>query len=200
MKLYPQSMTRLIEELEKMPGIGQKTAERLANYILRLPAEDAMALAQAIQDLKKNVRNCSICFNVTETDPCHICQDANRDRTVICVVEQPVDVITIEKTAQYNGLYHVLLGHISPLESIDPEDLTIDGLLCRIKDGTIKEVIIATNLNMEGDATALYISKQMEGNGKKITRLARGMPSGGQLEYASVAVIADSLQGRRLVQ
>ncbi|HHT9124354.1 MAG TPA: recombination mediator RecR [Candidatus Brocadiia bacterium] len=199
MRLYPQSMTRLIEELGKMPGIGQKTAERLANYILRLPAEDAMALAQAIQDLKKSVRNCSICFNITETDPCHICQDANRDRTVVCVVEQPADVITIEKTGQYNGLYHVLLGHISPLESIDPEDLTMEKLLSRVKDGTVKEVIIATNLNMEGDATALYISKQLEGYEKKVTRLARGMPSGGQLEYASVAVIADSLQGRRII-
>lgn len=199
MRLYPQAMTRLIEELGKMPGIGQKTAERLANYILRLPTEDAMALVQAVQDLKKNVKNCSVCFNITETDPCHICQNANRDRTIICVVEQPVDVITIEKTGQYNGLYHVLLGHISPLESIGPEELTIDRLLYRVKDDTIKEVIIATNLNMEGDATALYISKQLNGYEKKVTRLARGMPSGGQLEYASVAVIADSLQGRRII-
>ncbi len=197
MKLYPQAMTRLIEELGKMPGIGQKTAERLANYVLRASAEDAMALTMAIQDLKKNIRNCSVCFNITETDPCHVCQNANRDRTTICVVEQPVDVITIEKTGQYNGLYHVLLGHISPLDSIGPEELTIDNLLCRVKDDTIREVIIATNLNMEGDATALYISKQMNGYEKKITRLARGMPSGGQLEYANVAVIADSLQGRR---
>ncbi|MGR3310338.1 MAG: recombination mediator RecR [Candidatus Brocadiales bacterium] len=197
MKLYPQAMTRLIEELGKMPGIGQKTAERLVNYILRSSAEDAMALAKAIQDLKKNVRNCSVCFNITETDPCHVCQNANRDRTTICVVEQPVDVITIEKTGQYNGLYHVLLGHISPLDSIGPEELTIDNLLCRVKDDTIREVIIATNLNMEGDATALYISKQMNGYEKKVTRLARGMPSGGLLEYANVAVIADSLQGRR---
>jgi recombination protein RecR len=200
LRLYPQAMIKLIEGLEKMPGIGQKTAERLANYILRLPAEDAMALSHAIQDLKKNVRNCSVCFNITETDPCHVCHDANRDRTTICVVEQPVDVITVEKTGQYNGLYHVLLGHISPLESIGPEDLTIDRLLSRVKDDTIKEVIIATNLNMEGDATALYISKQMEGYGQKVTRLARGMPSGGQLEYANVAVIADSLQGRRIIQ
>jgi recombination protein RecR len=193
-------MTRLIEELGRMPGIGQKTAERLANYILRTPAEDAMALAQAIQDLKKNVKNCSVCFNITETDPCHICQDVNRDRTKICVVEQPLDVVTIEKTGKYKGLYQVLLGHISPLESIGPEELTIDRLLSRVKDDTIKEVIIATNLNMEGDATALYISKQLEGYNKKVTRLARGMPSGGQLEYASVAVIADSLQGRREMQ
>lgn len=200
MRLYPQAMTRLIEELGKMPGIGQKTAERLANYILRLPVEDAMAFAQAIQDLKRNVRNCSVCFNITETDPCHICQDEDRDRTVICVVEQPVDVITIEKTGQYNGLYHVLLGHISPLESIDPEDLTIEELSRRVKDDAVKEVIIATNLNLEGEATALYITKQMEGYGKKLTRLARGMPSGGQLEYASVAVIADSLQGRHIIK
>lgn len=200
MKLYPQVMTSLIEELGKMPGIGQKTAERLANYILRLPTENAMALAHTIQNLKKNIRSCSVCLNITEIDPCHICQDVNRDRTTICVVEQPIDVITIEKTGQYNGLYHVLLGHISPLESIGPEELTIDGLLSRAKDDTCKEVIIATNLNMEGDATALYITKQMNGYGKKVTRLARGMPSGGQLEYANVAVIADSLQGRRIMQ
>lgn len=196
MNAYPQSVIKLISEFGKMPGIGQKTAERLACHILKLTVEEAMQLAYAIRDVKKLVRTCSVCFNISENDPCHICSDTSRDRTTICVVEQLADFLTIEKTGKYRGLYHVLQGHISPLEGIHPESLTIEKLLQRVKADHTKEVLLATNLNMEGDATALYIHKQLRNLGVRVTRLARGLPTGSYLEYANTAIVADAISGR----
>lgn len=196
MNPYPQSVIKLINEFGKMPGIGQKTAERLACYILKLPAEEAMPLAYAIRDVKKLAKTCSVCFNVSENDPCHICSDVSRDRSMICVVEQLADFLTIEKTGKYRGLYHVLQGHISPLEGIHPESLTIEKLLQRVKADHVKEVLLATNLNMEGDTTAVYIHKRLHALGVRITRLARGLPTGSYLEYANTAIVADAISGR----
>ncbi|MEB2309018.1 MAG: recombination mediator RecR [Candidatus Brocadiaceae bacterium] len=196
MNAYPQSVIKLISEFGKMPGIGQKTAERLACYILKQTTEEAMQLACAIRDVKKLVKTCSTCFNVSEKDPCHICSDLSRDRSTICVVEQLADFLTIEKTGKYRGLYHVLQGHISPLEGIHPESLTIEKLLHRVNAGHIKEVLLATNLNMEGDATALYIHKHLSPSGVRVTRLARGLPTGSYLEYANTAIVADAINGR----
>ena len=196
MNTYPQSVIKLINEFGKMPGIGQKTAERLACYILKQPAEEAMMLAYAIRDVKKLIKICSVCFNVSESDPCHICSDLHRDSSMICVVEQLADLLTVEKTGKYRGLYHVLQGHISPLEGITPELLTIEKLLQRVKDDHVKEVILATNLNMEGDATALYMHKQLSSLGVLVTRLARGLPTGSYLEYANTAIVADAINCR----
>jgi len=179
-----------------MPGIGQKTAERLACYILKQPVEEAMLLAYAIRDVKKLIKICSVCFNVSESDPCLICSDLHRDSSMICVVEQLADLLTVEKTGKYRGLYHVLQGHISPLEGITPELLTIEKLLQRVKDDHVKEVILATNLNMEGDATALYMHKQLSSLGVLVTRLARGLPTGSYLEYANTAIVADAINCR----
>lgn len=196
MNAYPQSIIKLMNEFEKMPGIGQKTAERLACYVLKQPVEEAMQLAYAIRDVKKFIKTCSICFNVSEKDPCHICSNTQRDSSVICVIEQLADLLTIEKTGKYNGLYHVLQGHISPLDGITPESLTIEKLLQRIKSDHVEEVILATNLNMEGDATALYIHKQLHSLGVRVTRLARGLPTGSYLEYANTAIVSDAMSGR----
>lgn len=196
MNAYPQSVIKLINEFGKMPGIGQKTAERLACHILKLPGEEAMQLAYAIRDVKKFIKACSVCFNVSESDPCHICSNSHRDSSVICVVEQLADLLIIEKTGKYRGLYHVLGGHISPLEDITPESLTIEKLLQRVRGDHVKEVILATNLNLEGDATALYVHKQLHSLGVRITRLARGLPTGSYLEYANTAIVADAMSGR----
>jgi len=200
MKSYPRSMLKLIEELGKMPGIGQKSAERLANYIIQRPYDEAMQLAVAIRDVKKNVNYCSICCNIGETDPCHICSDQNRDHKKVCVVEQPVDLFKIDKTGFYDGLYHVLLGHVNPLENINPEDINIDKLVKRVEGGNIQEVIIATNPNLEGDVTALCILERLEPLGVRVTQPARGMPAGSYLEYVNSAVIADAINGRKLMQ
>lgn len=200
MKSYPRSMLKLIEELGKMPGIGQKSAERLANYIIQRPYDEAMQLAVAIRDVKKNVNYCSICCNIGETDPCHICSDQNRDHKKVCVVEQPVDLFKIDKTGFYDGLYHVLLGHVNPLENINPEDINIDKLVKRVEGGNIQEVIIATNPNLEGDVTALCILERLEPLGVRVTQPARGMPTGSYLEYINSAVIADAINGRKLMQ
>ena len=196
MNAYPQSVIKLINEFGKMPGIGQKTAERLACHILKLPGEEAMQLAYAIRDVKKLIKACSVCFNVSEGDPCHICSNIHRDKSVICVVEQLADLLTIEKTGKYRGLYHVLGGHISPLEDITPESLTIEKLLQRVQGDHVKEVILATNLNLAGDATALYVHKQLHSLGVRVTRLARGLPTGSYLEYANTAIVADAICGR----
>ncbi|HHT9111093.1 MAG TPA: recombination mediator RecR [Candidatus Brocadiaceae bacterium] len=193
---YPQSVVKLINEFEKLPGIGQKTAERLACYILKQSPEEAMLLAYAIRDVKKLIKTCSVCFNVSENNPCHICSNGNRDVSTICVVEQLADLLTVEKTGRYHGLYHVLQGHISPLENITPESLTIEKLLQRVKENHVKEVIMATNLNMEGDATALYVHKKLSLLGVRVTRLARGLPTGSYLEYANTAMVADAMSGR----
>ena len=196
MNAYPQSVIKLINEFGKMPGIGQKTAERLACHILKLPGEEAMQLAYAIRDVKKLIKTCTVCFNVSEGDPCHICSNMHRDNSVICVVEQLADLLIIEKTGKYRGLYHVLGGHISPLEDITPESLTIEKLLQRVKGDHVKEVILATNLNLEGDATAMYIHRQLHSLGVRVTRLARGLPTGSYLEYANTAIVADAISGR----
>ena len=196
MNVYPQSVIKLINEFGKMPGIGQKTAERLACHILKLPGEEAMQLAYAIRDVKKLIKACTVCFNVSEGDPCHICSNIHRDKSVICVVEQLADLLIIEKTGKYRGLYHVLGGHISPLEDITPESLTIEKLLQRVQGDHVKEVILATNLNLEGDATALYVHKQLQSSGVRVTRLARGLPTGSYIEYANTAIVADAVSGR----
>jgi len=194
-KGYPRSLSRLIEELEKLPGIGIKTAERLAFHVLKAPAEEAMGLAYAVRDLKKNSRMCSVCCNAGDTDPCWVCSDAARDTSVICVVEQTRDLLALERSGVYNGLYHVLGGRISPLEGIEPEDLTIDKLLDRITEDT-KEVILATNPNMEGDVTANHIAGLLKARGAKVTRPARGLPPGSQMESVSGSVLTDALHGR----
>ena len=194
---YSDSINRLIDEFEKMPGIGRRSAERLAYYVLRTPTEQVMQLAYAIRDVKKNVRHCSVCYNVAESDPCAICQDPRRDRTTVCVVEEPKDLISLEKTGQYRGLYHVLMGHISPLDGQEPEDLTLEMLLQRARSGEVREVIVATNPNHEGETTALYLADQLKNDSVAVTRIARGVPSGSHLEYASNAVLADALSGRR---
>jgi recombination protein RecR len=200
MKSYPESMLNLMRELGRMPGIGQKSAERLAHYVLELPHDEAMQLATAIRNVKQNVNYCSICCNIGETDPCHICEDHRRDHKKICVVEQPKDLFAIEKAGFYEGVYHVLFGHIDPLENVEPEDINIDKLVDRARNNGIQEVIIATNPNLEGDVTAMYILEQLEPLGVKVTQLARGVPSGSYLEYANSAVIADAIHGRKSIQ
>jgi len=186
-----------MEEFGRMPGIGRKTAERLAYYVLRLPEEEAMKLAHAIRDVKQKIRHCSRCFNISETDPCGVCSDPRRDQNMVCVVEEPKDVIAIEKMGRYNGLYHVLMGHIAPLDGVEPDDLTIQNLMARVKREGIVEVILATNPNLEGDATALQVAKELEGANVKITRIAKGIPSGSNIEYVNSAILADAIAGRR---
>ncbi len=200
LKTYPRHMEKLIKELAKMPGIGRKTAERLAYYILRLPVQEARELSGAIEELKKNGRNCPECSGFAVEEVCQVCSDPSRDRDVICVVEEHKDLFSIERTGHYKGLYHVLLGHISPLDNVHPEDLTIEGLIGRVKKGGVKEVILATNFNIEGDTTALYIQKRLSGLGLrdvKITRPARGIPQGSYLEYLSNAVLTEAIDDRR---
>ena len=193
----PPSLTRLIEEFQKLPGIGPRSAERLAFHLLKSDKEAALALAEAIRSLKETVRHCSVCYNLTETDPCPICADPKRDQSQIYVVEQPKDLLLLETTGLVRGVYHVLLGHIAPLDGIEPGDLTIGALLERVRAGGIEEVVIATNPTMEGEGTALHIKSLLSRHGVKITRLARGLPSGSQIEYATRAVLQDAIEGRR---
>jgi recombination protein RecR len=190
-------LARLIEEFYRLPGIGPKSAQRLAYYILRMPASDARSLADAITEVKERVTLCSICQNVTEVDPCRICTDPGRDRAVICVVEEPLDILALERTGSYHGLYHVLHGTISPMDGIGPEDLKISELLARLKDGTATEIILATNPNLEGEATAMYLSRLIGPLGMRTTRLARGLPAGGDLEYADDDTLTRALEGRQ---
>ncbi len=196
MNYYALPIAKLIEEFEKLPGIGPKSAQRLAFYILNLPAEKAMRLAIAIKEAKEKIRYCSVCGNLTEKDPCLICSSENRDRSTICVVENPTDIVAMEKTREFKGLYHVLHGAISPMKDIGPDDIKIKELLARLKFGEVKEVIIATNPNVEGEATAMYIAKLVKPLGIKATRIAHGVPVGGDLEYADEITLAKSLQGR----
>jgi recombination protein RecR len=191
-----ESVDRLIEEFSKLPGIGRKTAMRLAFYILKEDKTEAEKLAQALLDVKERVKYCSICFNITETDPCFVCQDEKRDRSIICVVEEANDVLALEKTGEYKGLYHVLGGALSPLDGIGPDNLRAKELLLRLKDG-VNEVILATNPNVEGEATAIYLSKLIKPLGIKVTRIARGLPVGGDLEYADQVTLMRALEGRR---
>lgn len=197
MNFYSAPVARLIEEFEKLPGIGHKTAQRLAFHVLNLPEEKVENLSDAIKEAKKRTRYCSICSNLTDVDPCAICSSNSREHSVICVVEDPRDVIAMERTREFKGLYHVLHGAISPMEGIGPEDIKIKELLARIRDGNIKEVILATNPNIEGEATAMYISKLIKPLGIKATRIAHGIPVGGDLEYADEVTLAKSLEGRR---
>lgn len=192
-------LERLIEELGKLPGVGQKSAARLAFFLLKHPEGEALALAEAIIDLKRNVRYCSTCFNVTTDDPCHICSDPKRDRSVVCIVEQPQDLIAIERTGEYRGLYHVLMGALSPIGGIGPEDLTVDRLVERIiqSGGEIREAIIATNPTSDGEATATYVAGELGESGVTVSRIAQGLPVGSNLEHADNVTMARSIHTRR---
>ena len=195
--VYTETLNKLIEEFGKLPGIGPKTAERLAFYILKAELAEAMALAKAISDVKTKIKHCEICYNLSEQSVCQICSDPRRDKSQICVVEQSKDITNLEKTRACNWLYHVLGGHIAPLEGIEPSDLTIDKLIERVRSGNVKEVIMATNPNMAGDGTAFYISSLLRSTRVKITRLARGIPAGSTIEYASGKILTDAIIGRQ---
>lgn len=197
---YTESLNRLIEELGKLPGVGPKTAERLAFHILKVQPAEAMVLADAIRDVKTKIKRCEVCYNLSEQPICHICSDERRDKGLICVVEQPKDLISLEKTGACKWVYHVLGGHIAPLEGIEPGDLTIDKLVERVRRGGVKEVIMATNPNLAGDGTALYISSLLKPTGVKITRLARGLPTGSTIEYASGKMLTDAITGRQVLE
>ena len=188
---------RLIEELNKLPGIGPKTAQRLTYFLLRAPKEQAQALAEAILAVKERVGLCSLCQNITEADPCLICRNSGRDHSIICVVEEPLDILALERSQSYKGLYHVLHGVISPMDGIGPDDLKIRELLDRLKAGETTEVILATNPNLEGEATAMYLQRLIAPLGIKLTRLARGLPFGSALEYADEVTLARALEGRQ---
>jgi recombination protein RecR len=196
---YSQAIERLIAELGKLPGIGSRTAERLAFHLLKASEPDALALANAIIDVKKLIRPCKECFNLAEAELCIICQNPSRDRSTIAVVEQPKDLLALEATGAYHGLYHVLMGHIAPLDGVEAEDLTIDALVARVKAGGVAEIILATNPTVAGDGTALHLSALIEPLGVKITRLARGLPAGGQIEYANKSILTDAITDRRKV-
>ena len=196
MSQVPKSIQNLVEAFERLPGIGPKTAQRLTFYLLHAPIEEAKALASAALEMKEKTVLCSVCFNIGEKDPCSICEDFSRDQTVVMVVENPLDVLALEK-ANYKGLYHVLHGVISPLENIGPEEIHIRELLPRLKDDLVKELIIATNPTMEGEATAMYIQRLLSPLGVKVTRIARGLPVGSDLEYADETTLTRALEGRR---
>jgi recombination protein RecR len=197
MKDYAPPVQGLIDELKKLPGIGSKSAQRLAFHIIRTSREEAERLAHAILRLKETIRHCSLCNNITEADPCQYCSDPSRDPSLICVVEEPHNLISIEKTRQYNGRYHVLMGVLSPLHGIGPDQLRIKGLLERLVGGTVKEVIIATNPNVEGEATALYLSRLIKPLNIGVSRIATGVPVGGDLDYADEVTVSRALEGRR---
>lgn len=190
-----EALQQLIEEFAKLPGIGRKTAQRLALHVLKQPREDALRMAKALVNVKDRTRTCSICCNITEADPCAICASPKRDRTVICVVEEPNDVLALEKTNDFRGLYHVLGGSLSPLDGIGPDELKIKELLARIA-GDVTEVILAMNPNVEGEATTLYLGRLLKPLGVRVTRIARGLPVGGDLEFADEATLSRALEGR----
>jgi recombination protein RecR len=200
MDTTPRSVTRLIEEFHRLPGIGPKTAQRLTFYLLRAPKDQAGSLADALTELKERIVTCAICTNIAEENPCAICRDESRDRSIVCVVEEPLDVLAIERTREYNGLYHVLHGAISPVEGIGAEELKIQELLTRLQNGSVvKEIVLATNPNLEGEATAMYLERLIKPLGIRLTRLARGLPVGGDLEYADEVTLTRALEGRREV-
>lgn len=198
-------LAKLIESFEKLPGIGQKSAQRLAFYLLHVPQTELELFAQNLINLKKNTKECNICANISETDPCVICAQSSRDTSLICVVEQPIDILSLERTGKYTGVYHVLHGAINPLQNIGPDEIRLDGLLKRVKQNSISEIIIATNLNMEGEATAMYIQRQIsnikshipDSHPVKVTRIAHGLPMGADLEYADELTLSQALMGRR---
>lgn len=197
MAYYTLPVENLIEELRKLPGIGPKSAQRIAFYLLKVPRKEALKLAQAIAEAKDRVKFCRICFNVTERDICEICSNSKRDSSAICVVEEPMDIVAIERTNEYRGLYHVLGGAISPIQNIGPDEIRIKELLARVKEKQVKEVIVATNPNIEGETTAMYISRILSPLQIKVTRLASGLPVGGDLEYADELTLGKALAGRR---
>ncbi len=192
-----ESISKLINELAKLPGVGKKSAERMAYYLLRVSRTEAESLAEAIRAVKENVRYCRTCYNLAETEECSICRDPRRDRQVLCVVEQPRDLIALEQTGAYRGLYHVLLGRIAPLDGIGPDQLTIDALVRRVREGQFRELIMATNPTVEGDGTALHISNLLSEVPIQVTRLARGITSGSVLEFANKEILSDALSGRQ---
>jgi recombination protein RecR len=195
----PEPLTRLVEQLQRLPGIGRKSAQRLAFHVLRTPREDADRLCDAIRDVKDRVTYCSACNNVTDIDPCSLCTDDSRDRRVICVVEEPQNVFAIERSRDFNGVYHVLMGALSPLQGVGPDDLRIKGLLARVGHGGVSEIILATNPNVEGEATAIYLARLLKPLGPKVTRIAMGVPVGSDLEYADEITMHKSMEGRREV-
>lgn len=190
-------LVRLIQEFNKLPGVGPKSAQRLAYFVIRLPTEEAQALAQAIVGVKEEIISCSTCQNLTDTDPCSICNDSRRDQTQICVVEEPLDLLALERTHSYRGLYHVLHGVISPMNGVGPDDLKFRELLQRLEGNSVEEIIIATNPSLEGEATAMYIKRHITHPDLKVTSLARGLPVGGDLEYADEVTLSRAFQGRR---
>lgn len=197
MKHYAKPLSNLIEELSKLPGIGGKTAQRLAFHILSQDNKEAFALANAILEAKKSMKYCSVCGNLTDVDPCGICTDPTRDQSVICVVESPRDVSAMERIKEFRGLYHVLHGAISPMDGIGPENINLKQLIVRLQQNDIREVILATNPNIEGEATAMYAARLIKPSGIKVTRIAHGVPVGGDLEYADEVTLSKAMEGRR---
>ncbi|MTD32139.1 recombination mediator RecR [Planomicrobium sp. YIM 101495] len=194
---YPEPISKLMESFMKLPGIGPKTAARLAFFVLGMKEDTVLDFAKALVDAKRNLSYCSVCGHITDTDPCHICQDQQRDRSTICVVQDPKDVIAMEKMRDYSGLYHVLQGAISPMEGIGPEDINVPSLLKRLQNEEVQELILATNPTIEGEATAMYISRLVKPSGIRTTRIAHGLPVGGDLEYADEVTLSKALEGRR---
>ncbi|MFN0135446.1 MAG: recombination mediator RecR [Phycisphaerae bacterium] len=190
-------LQRLIDELRKLPGVGPRSAERIAFHILKSTSDDALGLARTIEDIKKNIRPCGRCFNLAESELCAICADGRRDAGLVFVVEQPKDLMSLEATGLVSGVYHVLMGHLSPLDGIEPKDLTIDALLDRVRGGGVREAVLATNPTLEGDATALYLTELLQAAGVAVTRLARGLAPGGQIEFANRSMLEAAIQGRR---
>ena len=199
MAKYSETIEKLIAEFGRLPGIGARSAERLAFHMLKAADAEAFALADAIRDVKTKIRPCQTCFNIAEADLCAICADPARDQAVICVVEQPKDLLALESTGVYRGVYHVLMGHIAPLEDMEPEDLTIDALVRRVQAGGVREIILATNPTVAGDSTSLHITERLAATGIALTRLARGLPAGGQIEYANKSILSDAMNERRKV-
>jgi recombination protein RecR len=192
------AIARLMEELGRLPGIGPKSAERITHFLLATDAKGVLALSDALRDIVQKVHPCRQCFNLTEGDLCDICTDPKRDGSILCIVEQPRDLASLERASAFRGLYHVLQGRLAPLDGVGPEKLTIDALVHRVSQGKVQEIIMATNPTLEGDGTALYVSNLLAGSGVKITRLARGLPSGSVLEFANTQMLADALEGRRV--
>jgi recombination protein RecR len=197
--MLPEPLTRLVEQLQKLPGIGAKSAHRLAFHVLKNTRDDAERLCEAIRDVKERVTYCSNCNNITDTDPCPLCTSATRDQRLICVVEEPQNVSVVEKTREFRGLYHVLMGALSPLQGIGPDDLKIKSLLARVERGGVQEIILATNPNVEGEATAIYLAKLLKPLGLRVTRIAMGVPVGSDLEYADEVTMHKAMEGRREV-
>ena len=195
--MLPEPLTRLVEQLQRLPGIGAKGAQRLAFHVLKNPREDADRLCEAIRDVKERVTYCSVCNNITDTDPCVYCTGPTRDARLICVVEEPQNVTVVEKTQGFKGLYHVLMGALSPLHGVGPDDIKIKGLLSRVADGSVEEVILATNPTVEGEATALYLARLLKPLGVRVTRIAMGIPVGSDLEYADEVTMTRAMEGRR---